>query len=125
MKNSDQVKIALGFLCDFVTAAKVDPAKIVVIAPYKANVEFINGLLLKKPQYAALKAMRLAATVDSFQGQEGEIAAVVLGTTQHSGPGFTTDPNRLNFLFSRHKSGLLIFGDINVTGRLEDEKGMM
>jgi hypothetical protein len=122
-KNPDQVRLALGFLCDFVTATKADPAKIIVIAPYKANVELINRQL-KHTQNDILKAMQPATTVDSVQGKEGQLVVVVMGTTMAIGPGFTTDEQRLNVMLSRQVSGLLVFGDINVVGKIgEKEKG--
>ncbi len=67
----------------------------VIITPYKLNAEYINRKL-RKSEYKALKTMQPAATIDSFQGREGDIATVVMGTTLMSGPGFTTDPQRLN-----------------------------
>jgi hypothetical protein len=42
-----------------------------------------------------------------------------MGTTEEIGPGFTTDEHRLNVMLSRQKSGLLVFGDINVVGRVD------
>lgn len=38
---------------------------------------------------------------------------------QEVGPGFTTDEYRLNVLLRRQKSGLIIFGDINILGQVE------
>lgn len=46
-----------------------------------------------------------------------------MGTTEEVGPGFTTDQNRLNVMFSRQKSGLIVFGDIYVVGRPEPARG--
>lgn len=46
-----------------------------------------------------------------------------MGTTEEVGPGFTTNQNRLNVMFSRQKSGLLVFGDVYVVGRPEPARG--
>jgi superfamily I DNA and/or RNA helicase len=46
---------------------------------------------------------------------------VIMGTVQEVGPGFTTDEHRLNVMLSRQKSGLLIFGDINVMAAVDDK----
>ncbi|KAJ4199794.1 hypothetical protein NW759_016004 [Fusarium solani] len=119
--NMGQNRVALALLSDFVKESKVDPACFVVISPYKSNVELINRLR-KNPEYAALAGMADAVTVDSFQGQEGDIAVVVMGTTGKSGPGFTADEQRLNVMFSRQKNGLLVVGDIDAAGPLGKDK---
>lgn len=124
-KNPIQAKAALDFLCDFIKSAKLSPAdlaKVVIITPYKANLELI-AYLRKKPEYRALTPMPPAATADSFQGQEGDIAVIVMGTTEQKGPGFTTDERRLNVMLSRQKNGLIIFGDINVTTCIHGDNG--
>lgn len=117
-RSPDQVKIALDILSSFVKQKKVDPTQLVMITPYKANVEVINKMR-QQPGYENLGSMQPAATVDSFQGREGDIAIIIMGTTKAVGPGFTTDEQRLNVMLSRQKSGLLIFGDINTTGDLK------
>ncbi|EEU46666.1 uncharacterized protein NECHADRAFT_79481 [Fusarium vanettenii 77-13-4] len=103
------------------TSPKANPACFVVISPYKSNVELINRLC-KNPEYAALAGMAVAVTVDSFQGQGGDNAVVVMGTTGKSGPGFTADEQRLNVMFSRQKNGLLVVGDIDAAGPLGKDK---
>ncbi|KAM5342775.1 hypothetical protein ACJ41O_013741 [Fusarium nematophilum] len=121
-RNPAQVKIALGFLCDFIKAKQVDPAKVLIISPYAAMVDFIERMR-KKREYEALKGMRPASTVDSIQGQEGDMVVVITGTTRKSGPGFTMDEGRLSVMLSRHKSALVIFGDLHVAGPVEKSKG--
>lgn len=121
--NIKQCKIALDLATDLVQSTEIKPSDIVIITPYKANVVFMHSAL-KKPKYKTLEEMRLPATVDSFQGQEGEITIVVMGTTPKSGPGFTAQANRLNVMMSRQRSGLCIVGDINLGGqRLGKSKG--
>lgn len=121
--NRKQVKLAMDFLVDLVGEG-IPPSNIVVICPYKANVEIIESWRKRQPKYEVLEPMPRAATVDSFQGQEGDIVVVVMGTTTAVGPGFTKDENRLNVMLSRQKSGLVIFGDIAVGGKFikEDPK---
>ncbi|KAF7559871.1 hypothetical protein G7046_g4292 [Stylonectria norvegica] len=115
-----QVKIALDFLADFVSVAKVDPSRITVIAPYKGNVELAKVLRKRRHEYLPLASMDEVATLGSFQGREGDIVVVVMGTTfigddNVKGPGFTKQPERLNVMLSRQRSGLVVFGDINVS----------
>ena len=120
--NRKMVKLALDLMVDLVTGTSIDPTDFVVICPYKANVDIIEGMRKKVPKYEALAAMSAASTVDSFQGQEGKIVFVVMGTTAAVGPGFTRDENRLNVMFSRQQNGLVIFGDITVGGRFLVDK---
>ncbi|KFG84682.1 putative DNA helicase [Metarhizium anisopliae] len=120
-RNPDQVKIGLNLLVDFVEAFDVRPQDIVIISPYSANISTIEKFR-KRPKFASLKPMRPAATVDSFQGQEGDIVMIIMGTTTSTGPGFTSDEHRLNVLLSRHRSGLIIVGDINVTGNVKNHE---
>ncbi|POS72433.1 hypothetical protein DHEL01_v209177 [Diaporthe helianthi] len=121
-RSPDQVKIALDFAVDFVKTKQADPARLVLIAPYAANVDLI-GRMRKRPDYSAIATMQPASTVDSFQGQEGDIAIVVMGTAYpRPGPGFTSDENRLTVLLSRQKCGIVVVGDINVTGPFEEEE---
>jgi hypothetical protein len=114
--NRDQVQRTLFLLADFVKDAKVHPSKIVIITPYKPNVEWANRQL---PKYPALEGTRPVQTADSFQGCEGDMAVVIFGTNQRSGPGFTSDEHRLNVMLTRQKSALLLVGDMEVTGPLE------
>ncbi|KAL6798046.1 P-loop containing nucleoside triphosphate hydrolase protein [Trichoderma sp. SZMC 28012] len=114
-RNMDQVENALDFLRDFVQTTAIDASRLAIITPYKANVEYI-ARRRRDPRYAILADMRPAATVDSSQGSEAEIIVAIFGTTSAVGPGFTVDEHRLNVMLSRQKSGLLIFGDINVMG---------
>ena len=47
------------------------------------------------------------------------MAVVIFGTNQRSGPGFTSNKNRLNVMMTRQKSALLLVRDMEVTGPLE------
>jgi hypothetical protein len=118
--NRAQVCLTLGLLSDFVGDTGVDAADIVVIAPYKPNVEYGNRQLSKYPQLAKMLPLQ---TADSFQGREGKMAVVIFGTVSGngpgSGPGFTSDENRLNVMMTRQQCALLLVGDKLVTGALE------
>ena len=116
--NPGQVQIALDFICDLVEEG-VSPIQITVITPYKANRDCIETVR-RGPKYVSLASMPPASTVDGFQGRENDIIIAILGTTRESGPGFTTNQSRLNVMFSRQRSGLVIFGDINLLGNLTE-----
>ncbi|CAH0015243.1 unnamed protein product [Clonostachys rhizophaga] len=119
-QNTDQNTAALQFLAGFVKASQTDPARICIITPYKANVHAIEKMR-KSSDYDLLAGMPPAATVDSFQGREGDVVVAIMVSTEKSGPGFMRCENRLNVLLSRHRSALVIVGDINVTGALVDD----
>ena len=119
--NRLQVKMTLDLLADFVKRMKVNAADIVVIAPYKANVEYGNRQLRK---YPALANMLPLQTADSFQGCEGKMAVVIFGTTGQS-VGFTGDENRLNVMVTRQQCALLLVGDKKVTGELTGKKATL
>ncbi|KAM0524166.1 hypothetical protein ACHAPE_001427 [Trichoderma viride] len=121
-RNQEQVNRALKFLSELVKNTDIPASSIGVISPYKANVELFERCRKDSQHSAPLSGMPAAATVDSFQGREADIMVVILGTTEQVGPGFTVDKNRLNVMFSRQKSGLLVFGDMGVMSRVEEKK---
>ncbi len=116
-KNSKQCDMALQLIADFIKATGVDVSSIVIIAPYKLNVDYINRRLARN-RYPTLAKIAEAATVDSYQGKEGDIVFLVLGTTQKTGPGFTSDANRLNVMITRQRCGLVIFGELSAIGKV-------
>ena len=100
----------------------MDLADLVVLAPYAANVGLITRMR-RRPEYSAvLSAMDPASTVYGYQGKEGDVVIVVMGTAYRKpGPGFTSDEQHLNVMLTRQRCGLVIVGDINVAGPFEDE----
>ncbi|KAF5530991.1 DNA helicase [Fusarium mexicanum] len=111
-KNIDQVKVAFNFLAEFVKTKQVNPADILIIAPYSAMIDVIESFY-KKREYEVLKNMPPPSTVDAIQGQEADMVVVITATTRGLGPGFTSDERRLNVMLSRHKCALVIFSDID------------
>ncbi|KAH7010165.1 P-loop containing nucleoside triphosphate hydrolase protein [Ilyonectria destructans] len=115
-QNTEQVEISLSFLCDFVSATKVDPGQILIIGPSTAMVETI-ACIRNEPEYAALRTMPLAMTADSMQGHDGgEMVVAILGTNKGSGAGFLADERRISLMLSRHRSALVIVSNLYVTG---------
>jgi superfamily I DNA and/or RNA helicase len=55
--------------------------------------------------------------VDSWQGRENDIVILIMVANRGSGRGFTADKRRLNVALTRHRCGLVIFGDINIIGK--------
>ncbi|CAH0048522.1 unnamed protein product [Clonostachys solani] len=119
-QNTDQNTAALQLIVGFVKASQTDPARICLITPYKANVHAVEKMR-KSSEYEVLTGMPPAATVDSFQGREGDIVVAIMVSTEKSGPGYMRCESRLKVLLSRHRSALVIAGDINVAGALVDD----
>ncbi|KAK1462994.1 hypothetical protein CCUS01_08399 [Colletotrichum cuscutae] len=114
---NDQVHAALNMASRLVKEKSVDASKVVILSPYKANVELLNKWTQK--HYPELATMSPASTIDGYQGQENDIVFVVMGTkARNPGPGFTTKRARLNVLLTRQRCGLVVFGDINVVGEM-------
>ena len=121
--SPDQAEAGLNFILGFLNHAgrqgeALEPENITVIAPYAANVQCINKLL-RSPEYADLAGMAPASTVDSFQGREGDIVVLIMGTNDITGPGFTANEKRLNVMVTRQRCGLVIVGDFGVVGNVE------
>lgn len=80
------------------------PTRIIVIKPYRAQVKLLKETL-KCPRNCTLDI----STVDSFQGQEGDV--VILSTVRTHKIGFVDDQQRLNVAITRPKRVLRVFGD--------------
>ncbi|KAM6488330.1 P-loop containing nucleoside triphosphate hydrolase protein [Trichoderma sp. SZMC 28011] len=114
--NPAQSRRALHFVHDLVTQTKITPADVFIITPYEANVDFIEGER-QKLYYSAISSMAPAATVDDFQGRQGNIIILVTAATETSEisePGYISDIHYLCVMLSRHISGLVIFGDHSI-----------
>ncbi|PKK52213.1 hypothetical protein CI102_2816 [Trichoderma harzianum] len=114
--NPAQSRRALHFVRDLVTQTKITPPNVFIITPYEANVDFIEGER-QKLYYSAISSMAPAATVDDFQGRQGNIIILVTAATETSEisePGYISDLHYLCVMLSRHISGLVIFGDHSI-----------
>ncbi|KAJ3526963.1 hypothetical protein NM208_g10940 [Fusarium decemcellulare] len=94
-------------LCDFVGSFIVDADMVLSLSPYKAMIEAMRQFYERLEQ-EDLQDMPMSLTIDSIQGQEGTMC-----TAETVGPGFTSDEHYLDLMPSRHKSALVIVGDIN------------
>lgn len=115
-ESLDQVKIALDLARDFVSCQAVDPRQIIIMSTSLANVGLVSRHRAS-PEYASLADMPPASMFEP--GRQGDIVFLVMGTSKTSGPGFTTNQQRLNVMLSRHRCGLVVFGDINVAGPVD------
>ena len=82
-----------------------DPfARIIIITPYRAQEQLLRETLDPSINIEV-------STVDSFQGQEGDI--VVISTVRTKHVGFVDDRRRLNVALTRAKRVLRVVGDVS------------
>ncbi|KAF5701883.1 hypothetical protein FMUND_13716 [Fusarium mundagurra] len=121
----EQDSAVLSFLAGLVTHSAIDPAQIVILTPWFANAVLIERKRNQK-RFELLKDMPEAATIESYQGREADIVVVVMSTTRDTGPYITANEHLLITMLTRHKSGLVIFGDICTSGVIgEDRNGKL
>ncbi|KLO97152.1 uncharacterized protein LW93_3125 [Fusarium fujikuroi] len=121
----EQDSAVLSFIAGLVTHSAIDPAQIVILTPWYANAALIERKRnQKRPEL--LKDMPEAATIESYRGKESDIVVVVMSTTRDTGPDITANEHSLITMLTRHKSGLVIFGDICTSGVIgEDRNGTL
>ncbi|KAF5567852.1 DNA helicase [Fusarium napiforme] len=121
----EQGSAVLSFVAGLVTRSVIDPAQIVILTPWFANAVLIERKRNQK-RFELLKNMPEAATIESYRGRESDIVVVVMSTTRDTGPDITVNEHLLITMLTRHKSGLVIFGDICTSGVIgEDRNGKL
>ncbi|KAF4446455.1 putative ATP-dependent helicase C29A10.10c [Fusarium austroafricanum] len=119
----EQDSYALTFLVGLITNSAIDPAQIVILTPWLANATLIERKRGQK-NYRLLKNIQETTTIENFQGKEADIVVIVMSTTRETGPEITANEQLLRKMLTRHKSGLVIFGDICASGVIGgDNKG--
>jgi superfamily I DNA and/or RNA helicase len=91
-----------------------EPLSIGVIAPYRAQINYLMDAIEENSDLNALLLSRMLSvgTVDSFQGQERDIIAISLTRNNPYGEiGFLSDIRRMNVGMTRARRKLLIVGD--------------
>jgi ATP-dependent RNA/DNA helicase IGHMBP2 len=85
-----------------------------VIAPYRAQINYLKDAIEENDELAGLLTHRMLSvgTVDSFQGQERDIIAISLTRSNNQGEiGFLSDIRRMNVGMTRARKKLLLVGD--------------
>ncbi len=86
-------------------------ADIGIISPYKAQVQYLRGLLRRDEYLRPLRNCITVNTVDAFQGQERDIILVSLVRDNDEGQiGFLSDLRRMNVAITRARMKLIILG---------------
>ena len=90
------------------------PLTIGVIAPYRAQINYLKDAIEENEQLNGLLQHRMLSvgTVDSFQGQERDIIAISLTRSNNAREiGFLSDIRRMNVGMTRARRKLLLVGD--------------
>ncbi|MCJ8163542.1 AAA domain-containing protein [Pontibacter sp. E15-1] len=117
--NPDEANLLLNHLALLLrdyspTDADAEPLRIGVIAPYRAQINYLQDRVEHMPQLHELKLKRQLSigTVDSFQGQERDVIYISMTRSNEKGEiGFLSDIRRMNVAMTRAKKKLVIVGD--------------
>jgi len=83
-----------------------------IISPYRAQVQYLRRLLMKREAFKAFRRHISVNTVDGFQGQERDIIVISLVRSNDEGQiGFLRDLRRMNVAITRARMKLIILGD--------------
>lgn len=89
-----------------------------VISPYKAQVQYIRGLIKRDAFFKPLRGLITIHTVDGFQGQERDVVLISLVRANAEGQiGFLGDLRRMNVAITRARMKLIILGDASTLAR--------
>ena len=83
-----------------------------IISPYRAQVQLLRRLLMKREYFKPFRRLITINTVDGFQGQERDVIVISLVRSNDDGQiGFLRDLRRMNVAITRARMKLIILGD--------------
>ncbi len=83
-----------------------------IISPYRAQVQYLRRLLMKRETFKPFRRYISVNTVDGFQGQERDVIVISLVRSNDEGQiGFLRDLRRMNVAITRARMKLIILGD--------------
>ncbi|MBP3850730.1 MAG: C-terminal helicase domain-containing protein [Prevotella sp.] len=83
-----------------------------IISPYRAQVQYLRRLLMKREYFKPFRRLISVNTVDGFQGQERDVIVISLVRSNDEGQiGFLRDLRRMNVAITRARMKLIILGD--------------
>ena len=89
-----------------------------IISPYRAQVQYLRRLLMKREFFKPFRRQISINTVDGFQGQERDIIVISLVRSNDEGQiGFLRDLRRMNVAITRARMKLIILGDASTMTR--------
>jgi superfamily I DNA and/or RNA helicase len=83
-----------------------------VISPYRAQVQYLRRLLMKRDYFKPFRRQISVNTVDGFQGQERDVIVISLVRSNDEGQiGFLRDLRRMNVAITRARMKVIILGN--------------
>ena len=83
-----------------------------IISPYRAQVQYLRRLLMKREYFKPFRRLISINTVDGFQGQERDVIVISMVRSNDEGNiGFLRDLRRMNVAITRARMKLIILGD--------------
>ncbi len=121
--NKDEARLTLRTLRDYVR--RVGRRRLLdegtdfgIISPYRAQVQYLRGLLRRDDYLRPLRGRVTVNTVDAFQGQERDVIIVSLVRANDEGQiGFLSDLRRMNVAITRARCKLVILGSASTLCR--------
>ncbi len=84
-----------------------------LISPYRAQVQYLRGLIKRTPFFRPFRHLISVNTVDGFQGQERDVIIISLVRSNDDGNiGFLRDLRRMNVAMTRARMKLIIIGSV-------------
>ncbi|MDE6523211.1 MAG: AAA family ATPase [Muribaculaceae bacterium] len=84
-----------------------------LISPYRAQVQYLRGLIKRTPFFKPFRHLISVNTVDGFQGQERDVIMISLVRSNDEGNiGFLRDLRRMNVAMTRARMKLIIIGSV-------------
>lgn len=114
--NRGEAKLTISALCEYVEKfgrrRLIDEGTdIGIISPYKAQVQYLRGLVRRNAYLRPLRDKISVNTVDAFQGQERDVIILSLVRANEDGQiGFLSDLRRMNVAMTRARMKLIIIG---------------
>lgn len=115
--NKAEAELSVGKLKDYIQ--KIGKERFLderidigLISPYKAQVQYLRGLIRCDAFFKPYRHAITVNTVDGFQGQERDVIIISLVRANEEGNiGFLNDLRRMNVAMTRARMKLVIMGD--------------
>ena len=115
--NKGEALLTLNTLRDYYT--KIGKQRVLdeqidvgVISPYRAQVQYLRGLIKRDAFFKPFRHLVTVNTVDGFQGQERDIILISMVRANDDGQiGFLRDLRRMNVAITRARMKLIILGN--------------
>ena len=114
--NKVEAQLTVAALCSYVERfgrerLMAERTDFGVISPYRAQVQYLRGLIKRHDTLRPLRRAITVDTVDAFQGQERDVVVVSLVRANDEGQiGFLADLRRMNVAMTRARFKLILLG---------------